>query len=75
MLVLRVIDTEPRRSKRPRTETNFGPDFVTVFLVETIGSLDVDVITEEFVSNFLIDKTYLEAIKSIDAIFWKKAIN
>jgi len=35
---VRVTDTEPRRSKRPRTGTNFGLDFVTAFLVETIGS-------------------------------------
>jgi len=43
----RVSVTEPRRSKRRRVETNFGPDFVTAFIVESINNLDVDVITEE----------------------------
>jgi len=73
----RVSVTEPRRSKRCRVETNFGPDFVTAFIVESIDNLDIDVITEEFVLNFLIEegpKTYQEAVKSIDAIFWKEAI-
>jgi len=51
----RVSVTEPRRSKRRRFETNFEPDFVTTFIVESIDNLDVDVITEEFVSNFLIE--------------------
>ena len=58
-------------------KTNFGPNFVTSFLVESIDRLDIDVITEEFVSNFLIkedSRTYQEAIKSIDATFWKEAI-
>ena len=39
--------------------------------------MDVDVITKEFVSNFLIEedpKTYQEAIRCIDAIFWNEAI-
>jgi len=49
---VRVTVTEPRRSKRCRIKTNFGPDFVTAFLVETLDNLDIDVITEEFVSNF-----------------------
>ena len=74
---VRVTETEPRRSKRRRIETNFGPDFVTAFLVETIGNLDVDVIIEEFISNFLIEedpKTYQEAVRSIDSIFANEAI-
>jgi len=68
----RVLETEPRRSKRRRVEINFGPDFITAFLIESFNSSGVDVITEEFVSNFLIEedpKTYQEAIKSIDATF------
>ena len=68
----RVSVTKPRRSKTRRIETNFIPDFVTVFLVETLDNLDVDIITEEFVSMFLIKedrKTYQEAVRSIDAIF------
>ena len=52
----RVSVIEPRRSKRCMVKTNFGPDFVTSFLVESIDSLDVDVITEEFVSDFLIEE-------------------
>jgi len=73
----RILESEPIRSKRRRVETNFGPDFITAFLIEYCNSSDVDVITEEFVSNFLIEedlKTYQEAIKSIDATFWKEAI-
>ena len=57
----RVTETELRRSKRRTIETNFGPDFVTAFLIETLGNLDVDVVNEDFVSNFLIEedpKTY-----------------
>ena len=57
----RVTETELRRSKRHRIETNFGPDFVIAFLIETLGNLDVDVVNEDFVSNFLIEedpKTY-----------------
>ena len=50
----RVSVTKPRRSRKRRIKTNFGPDFVTAFIVESIDNLDVDVITEEFVSNFLI---------------------
>jgi len=74
---VRDIVIELRRSKRCRIETSFGLDFVTTFLVETFENLDVDVITEELVSIFLIEedpKTYQEAIRSIDATFWKEAI-
>jgi len=68
----RVLETEPRSSKRRRVEINFGPDFITAFLIESFNRSGVDVITEEFVPNFLIEedpKTYQEAIKSIDATF------
>jgi len=74
---VRVTVTEPRRSKRRRIKTNFERDFVTALLVKTLHNLDVDVITDEFVSNFLIEedlKTYQEAVRSIDVIFWKEAI-
>jgi len=74
---VRVTVFEPRRSKRHRVEINFGPDFITTFLVETLENLDVDVITEEFVSIFLIEedpKTYQEGVRSIDAIFEKKLL-
>ena len=77
MTDVKVPETEPRRSKRHRVETNFGPNFVTAFLIESFNSLDVGVITEEFVLNFLIEeepKNYQEAITSIDATFWKEAI-
>ena len=73
----RVVITELRRSKRIRTETNFGPDFVTAFLAETFDNLDIDVITEELVSIFLIEedpKIYQEAVRSIGATFWREAI-
>jgi len=57
----RVSETGPRRSKRHRVETNFEPDFITAFLIESFNSSGVDVITEEVVSHFLIEedpKTY-----------------
>jgi len=74
---VRDIVIEPRRSKRCRIKIDFRPDFVTAFLVETFENLDVDIITEEFVSIFLIEedpKIYHEAVKSIDVTFWKEAI-
>jgi len=61
---VRVTITEPRRSRRCRTKTYFGPEFVTDFLVETLDNLDVDVITEEFASNFLIEED-LKPIKRL----------
>lgn len=67
--------TELRRSKRKRTETTFGPDFITAyiaFLVENIDRID-----ESFVYAFLVSedpKTFLEAMASIDVLFWKEAI-
>jgi len=66
---------EPRRSKRQRIESSFGPDFITTFLIE---NNDVDKVNDTFVSTFLIEddpKTYNEAVTSIDAIFWEEAIN
>jgi len=42
---VRDVVTEPRRSKRYRIETNFGPDFVAAFLVETLENLEADIIT------------------------------
>ena len=68
-----VVD-EPRRSKRSRTETSFGPDFVTNFLIE-LG--DIDKIDESIVNVLMIEddpKTYDEAMSSIDSSFWKDAI-
>jgi len=53
---IRDLVTEPRRSKRHRTETSFGPDFITSFLVETLESFDVDASTDEFVSLFLLEE-------------------
>ncbi|OIT03878.1 hypothetical protein A4A49_57621, partial [Nicotiana attenuata] len=67
-------ENEPRRSKRRRIEASFGPDFITTFLIENIDS---DVLSDELVSIYLIEedpKTYSEAIRSIDASFWKEAI-
>jgi len=68
---------EPRRSKRQRTKTSFGPNFITSFLVEVLEKFDTDALTNEFMSLFLLEedpKTYQEAMRSIDATFWKKAI-
>ncbi|OIT31741.1 hypothetical protein A4A49_65420, partial [Nicotiana attenuata] len=63
-----------RRSKRRRIEASFGPDFITTFLTENI---DLDILSDELVSIYLIEedpKTYNEAMRSIDANFWKEAI-
>lgn len=65
----------PRRSKRRRIKTDFGPDFLTSFLVEL---KDVDELDESFVCLQMLEedpKTYEEAMSSIDANFWKDAIN
>jgi len=69
--------SEFRRSKRHRIETNFRPDFITAFLVETFEAFDIDALTEELVFIFLIEedpKTYQEVVRSINATFWKEAI-
>ncbi|KAD6453934.1 hypothetical protein E3N88_08640 [Mikania micrantha] len=69
-----IEHVEPRRSKRCRTETSFGPDFLTSFLTE---NFHVDMLSEDFVSIFLLEndpKTYQEAITSVDANLWKEAI-
>jgi len=74
---IRELVTEPRRSKRQRTETSFGPDFITSFLVEVLEKFDTDALTDEFMSLFLLEeepKTYQEAMRSVDATFWKEAI-
>ncbi|OIT26751.1 hypothetical protein A4A49_56888, partial [Nicotiana attenuata] len=63
-----------RRSKRRRIEASFGPNFITTFLTENI---DFDVLSDELVSIYLIEedhKTYSEAMRSIDASFWKETI-
>ncbi|XP_057249385.1 uncharacterized protein LOC130590830, partial [Beta vulgaris subsp. vulgaris] len=68
-----VVD-EPRRSKRPRVAKDFGSDFVTAFLSE---SSCVDLLSDELVYAFMIEedpKTFDEAMRSVDASFWKEAI-
>jgi len=57
--------TEPRRSKRQRTETSFRPDFITSFLVKILEKFDIDALIDEFMSLFLLEKdpkTYQEAM-------------
>ncbi|KAK4387189.1 Retrovirus-related Pol polyprotein from transposon TNT 1-94 [Sesamum angolense] len=64
--------TELRRSKRQKTETSFGPDFLSIFLAQ-----DIDRIDDHLVSAFFVDedpKTYIEAVTSVDSSFWKEAI-
>ena len=64
---------EPRRSKRQRTETSFGPDFITAFLTEII---DVDILSEELIYSYMLEedpRTYEEAIKLINSNLWKEA--
>ncbi|GMI95547.1 hypothetical protein HRI_003224000 [Hibiscus trionum] len=68
------IKFEPRRSKRQRVETSFGPDFITSFISEIN---DLDTLSDHIAQAYLLDedpKTYEEAIRSIDASFWKSAI-
>ncbi|OIT27655.1 hypothetical protein A4A49_60428, partial [Nicotiana attenuata] len=63
-----------RRIKRCRIEASFIPNFITTFLTENI---DLDVLSDELVSIYLIEedpKTCSEAMRSIDASFWKEAI-
>ena len=57
---------EPRRSKRYRVKTSFGPNFLMNFLIE---DLDVNFLSNELLSYFFIEedpKTYKEAMRSID---------
>lgn len=73
-VIVNEHEYELRRSKRRRTETSFGPDFITTFLTE---KFNIDTLNDELVSIYLIEedpKTYNEAMRSIDAMFWKKAI-
>ncbi|KAL4319632.1 hypothetical protein GQ457_18G010610 [Hibiscus cannabinus] len=69
------IDFEPRRSKRQRVETSFGPDFITSFISDIN---DYETLSNPIAQSFLLDegpKTYEEAIRSIDSSFWISAIN
>ena len=66
---------QPRKSKRRRTETSFGPNFLTTLLTELN---DVDEINELVVCYHFFDdepKAFEEAMSSIDASFWKEAVN
>ncbi|KAE8670806.1 hypothetical protein F3Y22_tig00112079pilonHSYRG00011 [Hibiscus syriacus] len=69
------IDFEPRRSKRQRVETSFGPDFIISF-ISVIN--DLDSISNPIAQIFLLDedpKNFEEAIRSINASFWKSAVS
>ena len=60
---------EPRKSKRQKKGTSYGPDFITAFLIELT---DVDELDETFISLHMIEddpKTYEEAISSLDVSF------
>ena len=64
---------ELRRSKRRRVEKSFGPDFYT-YLVE--GSRTDIGFQYPYCYNVEEDpKTFDEAMKSHDVLFWKEAIN
>ena len=68
-----IVD-ESRRSKRQRTETSFGPEFIIAFLSENAS---VDLLSNERASAFMIEydpKTYDETMRSMDVSFWKEAI-
>ncbi|XP_074266326.1 uncharacterized protein LOC141588800 [Silene latifolia] len=70
---------EQSRSKRPKIEKSYGSDFVRtdairLHLSEVAGDICA---FDELVSAFLIEddpKTYDEAMRSIDVVFWKEAI-
>lgn len=69
-MTLLVVEEESRRSKRPRKEKSFDSNFVTSFLTESC------VLNESLVSVFILEedlKTYDEAMKFVDAVFWKEA--
>ena len=62
-----------RKSKRPRKEKSFGPDFV-VYLVE--GTRDTSCNQYALTLSVETDpQTYNEVIKSVDSAFWKEGIN
>ena len=67
-----IESLEPRRSKRARTEKDFGSDFIVNFLVEK-GNLNM----EDTYAFILEDdpRSYSEAMRSIDSTFWQEAIN
>ena len=70
-----IHNDEPRRSKRQKTGTSYGPDFITAFLIDL---KEVDELDETFINLYMIENdptTYEEAISSLDATFWKDAIN
>ena len=67
--VVRISVDEHRRSKRPRVETSFGPNFLTNFLIE---DFDVNFLSDELASTFFVEedpKTYEEVMRSIDVSF------
>ncbi|XP_074313845.1 uncharacterized protein LOC141649042 [Silene latifolia] len=63
---------EPRRGKRVRTTTSFGPDFVTTLLTENLC------LSEHDINVFILEedpRTYIEAMQSVDSSFWREVIN
>ncbi|CAN1310245.1 Retrovirus-related Pol polyprotein from transposon TNT 1-94 [Linum perenne] len=64
-----------RRSKRQKTATSFGPEFLTYFLSEDLNCSNA--FNNEFGCMFMLEndpRTYEEAMKSVDSSFWKEAI-
>ena len=60
---------EPRRSKRCRVETIFGPDFLTTFLID---DFNVNSLIDVLVFAFFIredPKTYEEVMRFMDVSF------
>jgi len=50
---VRISIDKPRRSKRPRVETSFVPDFLTNFLIK---DFDVNFLSDEVISSFFIEE-------------------
>ncbi|XP_019173288.1 PREDICTED: uncharacterized protein LOC109168888 [Ipomoea nil] len=62
-----------KRSKRQRTETSFGSDFIT-YITEL---KDINELSEQFVCQLILEeepKTFEAAMRSVDAVFWKEAV-
>ena len=74
MLISNEHENELRKSKRRRTYTSVGSDFITTFLTE---NFDINILNDEIVSIYSIEevrKTYDETMRSKYVIFWKETI-
>lgn len=78
-LPLEKLNVEPRRSKRKRTNTSYGEDFITAFLLENPEKIDKFAVSAFFMNEDpKVDKNdprnFSEAAKDVNSIFWKEAV-